>query len=140
MQFQNNFKFFVQCYRLDIVDADLLGYWLAERQLNSGGLNGRPEKLPDVCYSWWVLASLAILGRLHWIDHKKLENFVKACQDDETGGISDRPGDLPDPFHTLFGVAGLSLLGCDERLRQVNPVFCMPQCLITKLGIKIQTC
>ena len=127
-------------YRLDIVDADLLGYWLAERQLKSGGLNGRPEKLPDVCYSWWVLASLAILGRLHWIDHKKLENFVKACQDDETGGISDRPGDLPDPFHTLFGVAGLSLLGCDsKRLRQVNPVFCMPQKLITMLGIKIQT-
>ena len=27
------------------------------------GLNGRPEKLPDVCYSWWVLASLAILNR-----------------------------------------------------------------------------
>ena len=34
------------------VDADLLGWWLAERQLPSGGLNGRPEKLPDVCYSW----------------------------------------------------------------------------------------
>merc|ERR1719150_3264888 len=32
------------------VDADLLGWWLAERQLPSGGLNGRPEKLPDVCY------------------------------------------------------------------------------------------
>jgi len=29
---------------------------------------GRPEKLPDVCYSWWVLASLKIIGRLHWID------------------------------------------------------------------------
>ena len=36
--------------RLDVIDADLLGWWLAERQLNSGGLNGRPEKLPDVCY------------------------------------------------------------------------------------------
>lgn len=29
---------------------------------------GRPEKLPDVCYSWWVLASLKIIGRLHWIN------------------------------------------------------------------------
>ena len=29
---------------------------------------GRPEKLPDVCYSWWVLASLKIIGKLHWID------------------------------------------------------------------------
>jgi len=26
------------------IDADLLGWWLCERQLESGGLNGRPEK------------------------------------------------------------------------------------------------
>ena len=37
--------------------------------------SGRPEKLPDVCYSWWVLASLSIIGRLHWID-KVLVTFV----------------------------------------------------------------
>jgi hypothetical protein len=34
--------------KLDQIDADLLGWWLAERQLPGGGLNGRPEKLPDV--------------------------------------------------------------------------------------------
>jgi len=33
---------------LDTVDTDLLGWWLAERQTPTGGLNGRPEKLPDV--------------------------------------------------------------------------------------------
>ena len=33
---------------------------------------GRPEKLPDVCYSWWVLASLKIIGKLHWIDKVRL--------------------------------------------------------------------
>jgi len=32
---------------------------------------GRPEKLPDVCYSWWVLASLKVIGKLHWIDKVK---------------------------------------------------------------------
>ena len=32
--------------RLDVLDPDLLGWWLCERQLPSGGLNGRPEKLP----------------------------------------------------------------------------------------------
>jgi geranylgeranyl transferase type-2 subunit beta len=37
---------------LDRLDRDLLGWWLAERQVKEGGLNGRPEKLPDVCYSW----------------------------------------------------------------------------------------
>merc|ERR1712126_22650 len=78
------------------------GWRLAERQLPSGGLNGRPEKLPDVCYSWWVLASLSILGRLHWIDKDKMVSYILACQDNETGGFADRPGDIPDPFHTLW--------------------------------------
>ncbi|XP_038046597.1 geranylgeranyl transferase type-2 subunit beta-like [Patiria miniata] len=110
------------------VNADQLGWWLCERQLPSGGLNGRPEKLPDVCYSWWVLASLKIIDRLHWIDKKKLETFILACQDDETGGFADRPGDMVDPFHTLFGIAGLSLLGSfSDRIKPVNPVFCMPE-------------
>lgn len=57
---------------MHLIDADRLGWWLCERQLPSGGLNGRPEKLPDVCYSWWVLSALTILGRLHWIDKKAL--------------------------------------------------------------------
>nr|CAB3265392.1 geranylgeranyl transferase type-2 subunit beta-like [Phallusia mammillata] len=119
------------------VDANLLGWWLCERQLPSGGLNGRPEKLPDVCYSWWVLSTLQILGKLNWIDNEGLKLFILASQDDETGGIADRPGDIVDPFHTLFGIAGLSLLG-EPDLKQVNPVFCMSQSIIDKLNIKIQ--
>lgn len=34
--------------RIEEVDAETLGWWLAERQLPNGGLNGRPEKLEDV--------------------------------------------------------------------------------------------
>ena len=30
--------------------------------------------------SRWVLASLAVLGRLHWVDKEKLANFILACQ------------------------------------------------------------
>lgn len=122
--------------RLHLVDADLLGWWLCERQLPSGGLNGRPEKFPDVCYSWWVLSSLAMIGRLHWIDRGSLVRFILASQDGETGGIADRPGDMVDPFHTLFGICGLSLLG-DERLGKVNPVLCLPQRVVDRLGIKL---
>lgn len=51
-------------------------------------------QLPDVCYSWWVLASLKIIGRIHWIDKAKLRTFILACQDEETGGFADRPGDM----------------------------------------------
>ncbi|KFD61950.1 hypothetical protein M514_07701 [Trichuris suis] len=132
---------------LNRIDVDKLGWWLCERQCPSGGLNdhccrsltvskrlsetrsvfrlaGRPEKLPDVCYSWWVLASLSIIGRQSWIDKDCLRQFILACQEEEEGGIADRPGDEPDPFHTLFGLAGLSLLG-ESSLQRVNPVFCM---------------
>eukprot|EP00002_Diphylleia_rotans_P003097 TRINITY_DN12087_c0_g1_i2.p1 TRINITY_DN12087_c0_g1~~TRINITY_DN12087_c0_g1_i2.p1 ORF type:complete len:292 (+),score=64.83 TRINITY_DN12087_c0_g1_i2:57-932(+) len=63
------------------VDADLLGWWLCERQtLENGGLNGRPEKKADVCYSWWVLSSLSILDRLGWIDKERLIQFILKCQ------------------------------------------------------------
>lgn len=117
---------------LDKIDADLLGWWLAERQLPSGGFNGRPEKLPDVCYSWWVLTSLRILGRSEWIDADQLRKFILACQDNETGGFSDRPLDMVDPFHTLFGIAALSLLG-DTSLKEINPIFCMPEEVIQRV-------
>lgn len=100
---------------------DRLAAWLSERQQAGGGLNGRPEKLVDVCYSWWVIASLAMLDRLHWIDKRQLTGFILACQDAQRGGLADRPGDMVDVFHTNFGVAGLSLLGY-EGVAEVDPV------------------
>ncbi len=96
---------------MGVVDRDLLAWWLAERQTPTGGLNGRPEKLPDVCYSWWCLSCLAILGRCHWVDGRALRAFILACQDEAGGGISDRPDDAADVYHTFFGIAGLGLLG-----------------------------
>uniref|UniRef100_A0A8D8MXD9 Geranylgeranyl transferase type-2 subunit beta n=2 Tax=Culex pipiens TaxID=7175 RepID=A0A8D8MXD9_CULPI len=124
--------------QLHRLDCEKLAWWLCERQLPSGGLNGRPEKLPDVCYSWWVLASLTIMGRLHWISAEKLERFILSCQDGETGGFSDRTGNMPDIFHTLFGLGALSLLG-DDRLRKVNPTFCMPQYVIDRCKVQPKT-
>ena len=126
---------------LDEIDRDLLGWWLSERQCDSGGLNGRPEKQADVCYSWWILSCLRIMGRVSsarvnltmyffihhkhlqvsWIDKAKLANFILQCQGIESycipcldlcgGGIADRPGNMVDIFHTFFGISGLSLLG-----------------------------
>jgi len=130
--------------RLDYLDEstrNMLAWWLCERQLDkSGGLNGRPEKLPDVCYSWWVLATLKILGKIQWINSEKLSKFILATQDDETGGCADRPGNIPDPFHTLFATTGLSLLNIyDENIiKKVNPVLCMPEYVIQRAGIKMQ--
>ncbi|KXJ96029.1 terpenoid cyclases/protein prenyltransferase alpha-alpha toroid [Microdochium bolleyi] len=119
--------------RQDLIeDVDKLGRWLSERQVACGGLNGRPEKKEDVCYSWWVLSSLAMINRTHWIDRDKLIGFILQCQDMENGGISDRPGDMVDVFHTLFGLTGLSLLGY-PGLEEVDPVYCLPKKVTTRI-------
>ncbi|CDZ96817.1 rab geranylgeranyltransferase [Phaffia rhodozyma] len=117
------------------VDVDILAGWLAERQLPNGGMNGRPEKLEDVCYSFWNLSALSILGKLHWIDQEKLIKFILDCQDLEGGGIGDRPENMVDVFHTIFGLAGLSILGY-KGLDEIDPVYCMPASVIDRVGLR----
>ena len=82
--------------RLDLVDVDRLGSWLSERQLPNGGLNGRPEKLEDVCYSWWVMSSMAMIKKLHWIDSSKLSQFILRCQVGMTAVDSLEGADFDD--------------------------------------------
>ena len=126
--------------------ADLLAWWLAERQCDSGGLNGRPEKQADVCYSWWILSALSIMGRVSWIDTSKLGKFILNCQDDDDGGIADRPFDMPDVYHTFFGLCGLSLIGHLEKIgslegriyREIDPIFALPTDVVEKLGLRAQ--
>lgn len=115
-----------------MVDVDNVAWWLAERQVPNGGLNGRPDKLPDVCYSWWALSSLAILEKTNWVDAEKLRSFILAAQDPDGGGIADREGDEVDVFHTLFGICGLSLLGY-ENLDEVDPSYCLTKRVLEKL-------
>jgi geranylgeranyl transferase type-2 subunit beta len=123
---------------------DLLGWWLSERQVDSGGLNGRPEKQADVCYSWWILSALSILGKMEWINGDKLAGFILRCQDDEDGGIADRPDDMADVFHTFFGIAGLSLLGHlhanteNKPYRYIDPVYALPTDIVRRLGLTAQ--
>ena len=101
--------------------------WLGWRQKESGGLNGRPQKLEDVCYSWWVLSSLANLNSLGVVDRGLLEQFILDSQEEVEGPIADRPGDMGDIFHTFFGIAGLALLDASKhRLSRIDPIVCLP--------------
>ena len=134
---------------LHIIDVNQLGWWLAERQCDSGGLNGRPEKQADVCYSWWILSSLSILGKLNWIDGEKLIRFILECQDPEDGGFADRPGNMGDIFHTFFAIAGLHLLGYFKQrarageaafsaYRAIDPTYALPCDVVESLGLPSQ--
>lgn len=101
-----------------------------------------------MCYSWWILSALSIIGKVNWIDTDALASFICACQDVEDGGISDRPGNMSDVFHTFFGIAGLSLLGWFEnnqkgteysQFKKVDAVFALPVEVVERLQLKSQT-
>ncbi|KAF7301431.1 Rab geranylgeranyltransferase [Mycena indigotica] len=125
--------------RLDVIDSETLGWWLAERQVPGGGLNGRPEKLPDVHLSAIAsgyFSALSILNKVSWIDCDQLTNFILSAQDLEKGGIADRPDNVTDVFHTQFGVAGLSILGY-PGLVDLDPVYCLPAPIIEAKGLRV---
>ena len=44
------------------------GEWLSERQTHLRGFNGRSEKLPDVCYLYWVYSSINKIGIHEYIE------------------------------------------------------------------------
>ena len=104
-----------------------------------GGLNGRPEKQADVCYSWWILSVLCIIDRLDWISEDKLAGFIAKAQDPDDGGIADRPEDMPDIFHTFFGIAGLSLLRkLPSSYRLIDPIYALPFDVVQRCGLSGQ--
>lgn len=87
--------------------------------LQSTGFQGRLNKDPDTCYSFWVGASLAILGASEYISVDRSYRFTCSCQYDK-GGIAKSTALPPDPLHTYFGLLGLSLLGV-EGLPATDP-------------------
>lgn len=92
-----------------------------------GGFNGRPHKLVDGCYSFWVGASIAMLqeacgvkfdgcdalfdGGSLLFDQQALQEFVLLCCQalDGSGGFADRPEDATDLYHTCYCLSGLSI-------------------------------
>ena len=132
---------------VELLDSEArarLLHFLVWRQVGEAegeaGLNGRPEKLPDVCYSWWNLSAIQQLasdGAL-LVDRPALLRFILASQDPVLGGIADRPGDCGDVFHTLFGVAGLAFIqepvdGRDLRVGEIDAAYCLPKAVLAPL-------
>lgn len=121
------------CEGLWAVDRRSTARWLAERQTAGGGFNGRPEKAPDVCYSFWIFSSLQILGYGGWVDKPGLCHFILESQDTDAGGIADRPGDVADPFHTFFGIAALGMLKATNQVEDLHPVLALPVSVVNQL-------
>lgn len=109
--------------KLDIVldnnKCKILERWAVNRQTN-GGFQGRPNKDPDTCYSFWLGATLSIMGSLNRINKKKNRDFILNNANALTGGFSKNIDSIPDPMHTCLSLCGLSLIG-EEHLNPINP-------------------
>ncbi|XP_037793002.1 geranylgeranyl transferase type-1 subunit beta-like [Penaeus monodon] len=99
--------------------------WLVSR-LTEGGFQGRPNKRADTCYTFWIGASLKLLGCLDLLDISALRQFVLSTQDPITGGLAKYPDTPPDGLHTYLGISGLALLEQDE-LRTIDPALNITQ-------------
>ncbi|KAG8231321.1 hypothetical protein J437_LFUL011146 [Ladona fulva] len=92
--------------------------WCISRQMS--GFQGRPNKPVDTCYSFWVGATLKLLGVYHLIDYDQNKELLLSSQDSTIGGFSKWVDSDPDPMHTFLGLGGLALMS-DEDLEEVHP-------------------
>ena len=91
--------------------------WCAERQV--GGFQGRANKPADTCYSFWIGATLEMLGRSDVIQAECSAAFTFSCQG-PTGGFAKLPDVRPDVLHTYYGLAGLSIAGHVPGLQPIH--------------------
>lgn len=99
--------------------------WLVFRQdiEDGGGFNGRPNKRVDTCYSFWIGATLKILGAFELTDYTENRRYVMSAQNITVGGFSKWTGTSADPFHTYFSLCGLSFIkepGLGEVMPSLN--------------------
>ena len=82
--------------------------WCVHRQI--GGMQGRPNKVEDTCYSYWIGGTLRLLGTSQFdlLDHVPLRNFVFSCQS-AMGGFSKAQNAYPDLLHSFYSMSYLNL-------------------------------
>ena len=102
----------------DLPNKDKLVEWLVNRQI--AGFQGRINKVPDTCYSFWIGATLSMLGAQDLIDFKMLRSHTFTCQK-KIGGFSKHPDQHPDVLHTYMSLCGLNLLGNEPGIQKVDP-------------------
>ena len=109
---------------------DELIRWCLFRQ--DEGFNGRPHKPDDSCYSWWIVATLNLLGKEFLIDMDRNKSFLHATEAKETGGFGKLPSSNADPLHSYLSLAGLSLMK-NPHLKTIHPALIIPTHVVERL-------
>lgn len=104
--------------RLDAIENKQdLELWLLKRQIT--GFQGRINKPPDSCYSFWVGGTLRNLGLNHLVDGNMCARFILECENKKKGGFCKDPTSNSDILHTYMSISGLSIFG-HPKLREIN--------------------
>ena len=106
--------------------------WCTARQV--GGFQGRPNKDEDTCYSFWIGASLHLLGAGGIIHGPSVGHFARCCQFMK-GGIAKVPDSHPDVLHSYYALAGLTLAG-HPLLAPLDPRFGISQRAADAAGLR----
>ena len=87
-------------------------HWCVSRQV--GGMQGRPNKAEDTCYSYWIGGTLQLLQRHHLLDHRALCDYVFSCQT-PMGGFGKLFQAPPDVLHSYYSLAYLSMAAQEQQ-------------------------
>jgi geranylgeranyl transferase type-1 subunit beta len=74
----------------------------------AAGVQGRPNKPEDTCYSYWIGGTLHLLNEAQLLDGWALREYVLNCQS-PYGGFGKVQGSMPDLLHSFYSLAWLSL-------------------------------
>ena len=96
------------------------------------GFNGRPNKIADTCYGFWNCGSLAMLDKLHIVDHQKLRRYLLDKVQHMIGGFGKGIDEPPDVLHAYLGLAQLSLLH-EPGLKNLDAGFCISTDALARL-------
>lgn len=130
--------------KLDMLDLPALVRWISMRQMDyTGGFNGRPNKLVDSCYSWWIGTACKILSEhLHippfW-NERAMADYILRISQQQNGGFCDHAPSGADPFHTMYALGGLCVCGGretgrdDMELPELDTIMCCPKDLADKM-------
>ena len=92
--------------------VDALRAWCEQRICAEGGYNGRTNKETDSCYSFWVGATLQMLGSFDDSDHTPTRTFLLAhCQAHKHGGFKKTPEHHQDVLHSFYSLCWLAMSG-----------------------------
>ena len=97
--------------RQRILNFDHLGMYTPSTittTTDAAGMQGRPNKPEDTCYSYWIGGTLHLLNKARLLDGCALRDYVLNCQS-PYGGFGKVQGSMPDLLHSFYSLAWLSL-------------------------------